>query len=369
VTEQGDTFSAFISHAHQDAATALAVCSLLESRGLRCWVAPRDVRPGAEYSGEIIRGIRQSRSLVLLLSRAANDSRFVRLEVERAISNGKPVFPLRLEDVLPGPALELFVGPMQWIDAWQGNLETHAERLADRLRDPGARDSAAPDPPASRFWRRRAEHPARTSSRRLFIPAAATVATLLVLGAVAWIALSDRTPRESTPESENASTPAAEPREDAAAGTQHARTPPEGIARTEKPPSATPTPAETIPAIERLAGLETLTVTHLAESRYEVAGPVINDAELETLRNRLESFDVHVTSRATRHPAAVRSALESAIERELDVPVRVTVRNENEVYGPSYLLVVFEGDVDRHVRDAAEAIAKRFAYDPTLIRF
>jgi hypothetical protein len=29
---------------------------LLEERGVRCWIAPRDVKPGASYGDEIIRG-------------------------------------------------------------------------------------------------------------------------------------------------------------------------------------------------------------------------------------------------------------------------------------------------------------------------
>jgi hypothetical protein len=40
-------FDAFISYANQDKATADAACAKLEAEGIRCWIAPRDVPPGA----------------------------------------------------------------------------------------------------------------------------------------------------------------------------------------------------------------------------------------------------------------------------------------------------------------------------------
>ena len=56
--------------------------------------------------------------MVLLLSGHANQSAFVNKEVERAISKGKVVIPLRIQDVQPSRALELFISSTQWIDAW-----------------------------------------------------------------------------------------------------------------------------------------------------------------------------------------------------------------------------------------------------------
>ena len=36
----------FISYATADKATAEAACAALEAKGIRCWIAPRDVVPG-----------------------------------------------------------------------------------------------------------------------------------------------------------------------------------------------------------------------------------------------------------------------------------------------------------------------------------
>jgi hypothetical protein len=96
-------------------------------------MAPRDLRAGREYGDEIIRGIEMSRSLVLVLSEAANESVFVRREVERAVSKRKPIFPIRLEEIVPSPSLELFVSATHWIDAWSGRLVDHVDLLAREL--------------------------------------------------------------------------------------------------------------------------------------------------------------------------------------------------------------------------------------------
>jgi hypothetical protein len=37
----------FISHSSNDRATADAICAHLESAGIKCWIAPRDIEPGA----------------------------------------------------------------------------------------------------------------------------------------------------------------------------------------------------------------------------------------------------------------------------------------------------------------------------------
>lgn len=126
-------YSAFISHASADHEAAETIAASLEAKGLSCWIAPRDVRPGAEYAEEILRGIERSKCFVLVLSEAANLSGHVRREVERAASKGKTIYPVRIEDVPPSPKLEYFVSMHHWLDAWEGVLSEHADRLASAL--------------------------------------------------------------------------------------------------------------------------------------------------------------------------------------------------------------------------------------------
>jgi TIR domain len=119
-------------------------------------MAARDLRAGREYGDEIIRGIEMSRSLVLVLSEAANESVFVRREVERAVSKRKPIFPIRLEEIVPSPSLELFVSATHWIDAWSGRLVDHVDHLARELASESITTRPALRPPPikrSRGWK------------------------------------------------------------------------------------------------------------------------------------------------------------------------------------------------------------------------
>ena len=133
MTEQSQASFAFISYATQDRDKAFEICRLLEARGQKCWIAPRDVRAGREYADELVSGIERAQALVLVLSSSANDSIFVRREVERAVSKKKPVFPIRIENVALSPSLEFFVSSTHWIDAWSGGLSDHVDLLARDL--------------------------------------------------------------------------------------------------------------------------------------------------------------------------------------------------------------------------------------------
>lgn len=145
-SKQAPALSAFISHAKADAKKAQEIAASLEERGLKCWIAPRDVKAGRSYGDEIIRGIESTRSFVLVLSKASNDSAFVAREVERAVSKKKPIFAVRIANVEPSPSLELFISGTQWIDAFGGKLGPHIDRLANLLgEEEGAPVTAAGD--------------------------------------------------------------------------------------------------------------------------------------------------------------------------------------------------------------------------------
>jgi hypothetical protein len=124
----------FISYASEDESVAGTISKYLEQSGVSCWIASRDVHPGADYGAEIIDAIETSASLVLVLSEHANSSEFVKREVERAVSKGKPIFPVRVREVAPSKSLELFISSAEWIDAWQPPIEQYLGRLADSIR-------------------------------------------------------------------------------------------------------------------------------------------------------------------------------------------------------------------------------------------
>jgi TolB-like protein len=130
-TEPGGEASVFISYASQDAAIANALVDALEREGLKCWIAPRDVIPGAQYADEIVRAINESKVLVLVLSERAAASAHVSREIERAASKRRRILVLRT-DASPLPrAFEYFLSESQWIDVGSGGVEAAAAKLAE----------------------------------------------------------------------------------------------------------------------------------------------------------------------------------------------------------------------------------------------
>jgi hypothetical protein len=120
----------FISHSSADKRAADAACALLEARGIKCWIAPRDIRPGSDWGESIITAIEQTRIMLLLLSKQANSSPQIRREVERAVNRSIIIIPVRLENVIPARSLEFFLSTSHWMDAFPPPFENHLENLS-----------------------------------------------------------------------------------------------------------------------------------------------------------------------------------------------------------------------------------------------
>jgi hypothetical protein len=103
------TADVFISHSAKDKHAADAACAVLEGRGIRCWIAPRDILPSDNWGASIVEAIENTRLMILVVSGNANSSRQIEREVERAIHLGRPVIPFRIEDIKPTKALEYFI--------------------------------------------------------------------------------------------------------------------------------------------------------------------------------------------------------------------------------------------------------------------
>jgi len=130
----------FLSHSAKDKPVADAICARLEQSGIRVWIAPRDIQPGANWGEAIIEALEGCRAMVIVFSASANASPQVLREVERAVGKGVAVIPFRIENVTPSKAMEYFLSSPHWLDALTPPLETHVEELVAsiaRLLPPG----------------------------------------------------------------------------------------------------------------------------------------------------------------------------------------------------------------------------------------
>ena len=121
----------FISHSSADSKLAYSICHFLEEKGIRCWIAPRDVQGGTEYAEAIIMGIRNCKIMVVLFNNNANNSIYVKNEVERAFNYKSILIPFKIDETIPSASLELFLGSVHWLNATKGNAEDYYDLLYD----------------------------------------------------------------------------------------------------------------------------------------------------------------------------------------------------------------------------------------------
>jgi TolB-like protein len=124
----------FISHSTKDKIIANAVCEHLEAAGIDCWIAPRNIEAGADWTEGIMRGLARSQVFVLLFSGHANDSEHVRREVGKAFSLRLPVIPFRIEAIEPRGSFAYFLDSVQWLDATKPPLEPYFTVLTERVK-------------------------------------------------------------------------------------------------------------------------------------------------------------------------------------------------------------------------------------------
>jgi TolB-like protein/Tfp pilus assembly protein PilF len=138
----------FISYASQDTAIAETIVESLEQHGIRCWMAPRDVRPGTVYADAIVGAINDARAVILVLSGSAVASSHVGKEIERASSKHKQIIAFRIDGALLNRALEYFLSESQWIDAHALGMRAAIAKLIDAAGSPST--IPAPPPPAAK---------------------------------------------------------------------------------------------------------------------------------------------------------------------------------------------------------------------------
>jgi serine/threonine-protein kinase len=171
----------FISYASADQTAADELTAYLEQRGIRCWIAPRDVPPGALYADAIVRAINEARALVVLLSHHSTGSSHVGKELERASSKRRPIIAVRLDAAQLTPAFEYFLSESQWVDAPAEAREAAFAKLAGVFLHPAARSTAPAAPPPAHPRAQREAGPGRPAAQSRV----AWIAGTLVLAALA----------------------------------------------------------------------------------------------------------------------------------------------------------------------------------------
>ncbi|MGB6538939.1 MAG: TIR domain-containing protein [Xanthobacteraceae bacterium] len=169
-------FDVFISYSSHDKPVAAAACSALEAAEIRCWIAPRDVSLGDNYGAAIVEAIESAKIFVLIFSGNANTSPQISREVERAVSKGLTIIPVRIEDVAPSRNLEYFISSPHWLDAFPPPRDKYFAKLVEAVRTLlGQRTETPPSTTVP------VPSTSKPTSRRALLAAVAVMALLLVV--------------------------------------------------------------------------------------------------------------------------------------------------------------------------------------------
>jgi hypothetical protein len=140
----------FISHSEKDRSFSDMLLSALESRDIRCWIAPRDIPPGGSYAEAIMAAIEDCSCLVLIYTERSNSSGHVLREVERALKFGKNIVPIRFDDSAPSRSLDYLLATVHWLSVNRESMETSialaAEQVASCVRPVTIQPRPAPAP-------------------------------------------------------------------------------------------------------------------------------------------------------------------------------------------------------------------------------
>lgn len=117
----------FISYSSNNNQIAQAVCHALEEAKIRCWIAPRNIRPGADYADCIDSAIHSCKVFILIFSESAQLSKWVKSELNIAFDSNKTIIPFRIDPTSLHGAMRLILNDKHWLDAFPEPSKKFAE--------------------------------------------------------------------------------------------------------------------------------------------------------------------------------------------------------------------------------------------------
>jgi hypothetical protein len=124
----------FLSYSSQDQAQADAICQALEDAGISCWLAHRDLAPGSQWGGGIVRAIQDCEAVVVAFSANANISPQVAREMELAVGQRKPLIPIRIRNEAPTDDMQYFLGVSHWFNAFPEPIDHYLPDIVAAVR-------------------------------------------------------------------------------------------------------------------------------------------------------------------------------------------------------------------------------------------
>lgn len=109
----------FISYAHADNAAVEPVVSAVKDAGRDVWIDKGGINPGENWAGEIVRGIKGAKGVMVMCSPSAFESDHIKREVYLADRYKKPMLPVFIADAQPPEDFEYFFAGVQWLELFK----------------------------------------------------------------------------------------------------------------------------------------------------------------------------------------------------------------------------------------------------------
>jgi len=133
-------FDAFFSHASEDSRVAAGLVKYLEANSLTAWIDRSSMRFGSLLRNELHDAIRDSRTLVLVWSKAASKSRWVMAEILVAFHLNRFIIPCVLDET----PLPQFLGNTAYVDRRRDKSSLGAEICRSIREAPAHANEIAP---------------------------------------------------------------------------------------------------------------------------------------------------------------------------------------------------------------------------------
>ena len=109
----------FISYAHADNAAVEPVVSAVKDAGRDVWIDKGGINPGDNWAGEIVRGIKGAKGVMVLCSPSAFESDHIKREVYLADRYKKPMLPVFVADAQSPEDFEYLFAGVQWLELFK----------------------------------------------------------------------------------------------------------------------------------------------------------------------------------------------------------------------------------------------------------
>ena len=129
-------YQIFISHSSKDKDAAWELCVSLERAGYACWIAPRDIPAGCKYELAIMSGIETCPVMIVVCTENILSSDYMLDEINAAKRRKKLIISAFLQkDFSFNEEYEFLLSRYQWVEMWDGNMETHIAEITEAVKD------------------------------------------------------------------------------------------------------------------------------------------------------------------------------------------------------------------------------------------